>query len=141
MEIYLKISENIYKVLCNNKAFNMPKYHIFLLIIKELKSQLEGSSISFKPKLVNIYEINNLDIDEHTVQYDLSLIPSLQHQEEFLLWLSTFIEKITFNEKHQKIMQSHNPHQDEYALFYNEIFKVQASSTKALEDYLKVKKL
>lgn len=137
MDVYLKISEHIYKVLCNEKHLNITKYDMFLVIIKELRRQIKGTSIVFKAKLVNIYEADRIHTDENTIHYDLSLIPSLQHREEFLLWLCTFIEKITLTTRQKEMIASQNSQQDKYALFYNEIIKVQSSSTKALEDYLK----
>jgi hypothetical protein len=60
--------------------------------MKYIRSEIEGTEFKLK---YNFIELFSTPLDECKVKIDVSLIPSHNSKDEYILWLSGFIEKIT----------------------------------------------
>ncbi|MGH2031301.1 hypothetical protein [Acinetobacter baumannii] len=76
----------------------MPKY--LLLAEKISKNIKQDSSNNYLENLNNLLDFSgsllNLQ-DEVLLKFDSSLIPSYKNEEDFILWLADFIDRITID--------------------------------------------
>ncbi|USX73357.1 hypothetical protein NHY68_15825 [Acinetobacter baumannii] len=87
-----KISKNIKQDSSNNYLENLNN------LIIEIKKAITGTELKF---LYNNFldfggSLLNLQ-DEVLLKFDSSLIPSYKNEEEFILWLADFIDRITID--------------------------------------------
>ena len=94
MPQYLRLADNIYKVLDQNKLFTYDSQELINLIFRELRKILKDTDLKL---LVNFIDIEKglIKSQEGDSGFDLSLIPNYKNKGEFILWLAGFIEKIT----------------------------------------------
>lgn len=86
-----KISKNIKQDSSNNYLENLNN------LIIEIKKAITGTELKF---LYNFLDFSgsllNLQ-DEVLLKFDSSLIPSYKNEEDFILWLADFIDRITID--------------------------------------------
>lgn len=86
-----KISKNIKQDSSNNYLKNLNN------LIIEIKKAITGTELKF---LYNFLDFSgslfNLQ-DEVLLKFDSSLIPSYKNEEDFILWLADFIDRITID--------------------------------------------
>lgn len=86
-----KISKNIKQDSSNNYLKNLNN------LIIEIKKAITGTELKF---LYNFLDFGgsllNLP-DELPIKFDSSLIPSYKNEEDFILWLADFIDRITID--------------------------------------------
>ncbi|WEI17863.1 hypothetical protein PY247_16115 [Acinetobacter proteolyticus] len=95
MPQYLRIADNIYKRLEGENKFNTPLQECLNLIVKQLREELKDTDLKVKYQYIGFVDgFQHNPLDDH-LNVDVSLVPSHKNKDEFLLWLATFIEKIT----------------------------------------------
>ena len=99
MPQYLRIAEKVYKELKENKDFNNdPLENLNKLMIK-LRKEIKDSKLKLLYNFIDFEECLNKPNAECKIQLDISLIPTLKNEGEFILWLAGFIQRITTDGK------------------------------------------
>ncbi|MDC5514801.1 hypothetical protein OHX06_15660 [Acinetobacter baumannii] len=99
MPKYLLLAEKISKNIKQDSSSNYLKSLLKSLnnLIIEIKKAITGTELKF---LYNFLDFGgsllNLQ-DEVLLKFDSSLIPSYKNEEEFILWLADFIDRITID--------------------------------------------
>lgn len=99
MPQYLRIAEKVYKNLKDEKNFTQAPVEYINDLLKQIRKELKGTDMKL---IYNFIEFNsgfkNQLIDGY-LNIDVSLIPNYKYQDEYVLWLAGFIEKITVGGK------------------------------------------
>lgn len=99
MPQYLRIAEKVYKNLKDENKFTQAPVEYINYLLKQIRKELKGTNMKL---IYNFIEFNsgfkNQIIDGY-LNIDVSLIPNYKYQDEFVLWLAGFIEKITVGGK------------------------------------------
>ena len=99
MPQFLRIAEKVYKNLrSNNDGSNDPIENLNKLII-EIRKEIKGSKLKLLYNFIDFEECLNKPNEECKVKLDISLIPAIKNEDEFILWLAGFIERITTDGK------------------------------------------
>lgn len=61
----------------------------------QIRLAIKGSDYNLKHNYINFAENLTKPLSECSVKLDVSLIPPFSQEEEYVLWLAGFIEKIT----------------------------------------------
>ncbi|WP_228247953.1 hypothetical protein [Acinetobacter haemolyticus] len=99
MPRYLKIAEKVYKNLMDERKFSNKPVEYVNCLLREIRKEIKGTDMKL---MYNFIEFNSgfkNQIIEDYMNVDVSLIPNYKHQDEFILWLAGFIEKITIGGK------------------------------------------
>ncbi|WP_368571352.1 hypothetical protein [Acinetobacter haemolyticus] len=95
MPQYLRIAEKVYKELKENRELSSdPLENLNKLMIK-IRKEIKGTKVKLLYNFIDFEECLVKPNSECKVQLDISLIPTLKNEDEFILWLASFIEKIT----------------------------------------------
>lgn len=95
MPKYLLLAEKISKNIKQDSSSNYLKSLNNLII--EIKKAITGTELKF---LYNFLDFSGSLLnpqDEVLLKFDSSLIPSYKNEEEFILWLADFIDRITID--------------------------------------------
>ncbi len=95
MPKYLLLAEKISKNIKQDSSSNYLKRLNNLII--EIKKAITGTELKF---LYNFLDFSGSLLnpqDEVLLKFDSSLIPSYKNEEEFILWLADFIDRITID--------------------------------------------
>lgn len=99
MPQYLRIAEKVYKNLKDENKFTQAPAEYINALLKQIRKELKGTEMKL---MYNFIEFNsgfkNQIIDGY-LNIDVSLIPNYKYQDEYVLWLAGFIEKITIGGK------------------------------------------
>lgn len=95
MPQYLIFAENIYNKVKDEEMFSNDRIENMNTLIKYIRSEIEGTEFKLKYNFIDFIELFSTPLDECKVKIDVSLIPSHNSKDEYILWLSGFIEKIT----------------------------------------------
>ncbi|OJU53156.1 MAG: hypothetical protein BGN93_01175 [Acinetobacter sp. 39-4] len=99
MALFLQIAERVYKTLKDNKMLTTDNLenlnNLMLLIRKEIK----GTKLKLLYNFIDFEECQNKPNAECTVPIDISIIPPFKNEGEFILWLASFIQKVTTDGK------------------------------------------
>ncbi|WP_234951445.1 MULTISPECIES: hypothetical protein [Acinetobacter] len=101
MPQYLTLAENVIESIKEEGECESDRKIFFTLIILHVRKQLKTSHLKINQEVCNsIFEDENHIADVSTV--DLSLIPRIDNDGEFLLWLAGFIQQITIDENKEE---------------------------------------
>lgn len=95
----LRIAEKIYKKLNENKEFSNDPIENLNKLIVEIRQEIKGTKLKLLYNFIDFEECLNKPNHDCKVKLDISLIPSIKNEGEFILWLAGFIEKITTDGK------------------------------------------
>lgn len=95
----LCIAETVYKKLNENKEFSHDPIENLNKLILEIRQEIKGTKLKLLYNLIDFEECLNKPHHDCKVKLDISLIPNIKNQGEFILWLAGFIEKITTDGK------------------------------------------
>ncbi|MFV5642018.1 hypothetical protein [Acinetobacter pittii] len=95
MPQYLIFAENIYNKVKDEEMFSNDRIENMNTLMKYIRSEIEGTEFKLKYNFIDFIELFSTPLDECKVKIDVSLIPSHNSKDEYILWLSGFIEKIT----------------------------------------------
>ncbi|OTG88914.1 hypothetical protein [Acinetobacter sp. ANC 3813] len=97
MPQYLAIAEKVIESIKKHIPPKTSKEKLIPFIISEVRDNIGNTSFRLNEELCsNILSKNRILIGQRKV--DLSLVPKVEYEEEFLLWLAGFIEQITIDE-------------------------------------------
>ncbi len=102
MPQYIKLSEIIYRNVERNKDFRGDIINDLNMLMIELRAEIKKTRLKL---LVNCIDFNELMVNPlyaNELKLDLSIVPKSSNKEEFILWLATFIQKITVDEVQPK---------------------------------------
>ncbi|MCO8089140.1 hypothetical protein [Acinetobacter indicus] len=102
MPQYIKLSEIIYRNVEQNKDFRGDIINDLNMLMIELRAEIKKTRLKL---LVNCIDFNELMVNPlyaNELKLDLSIVPKSSNKEEFILWLATFIQKITVDEDQPK---------------------------------------
>lgn len=86
-----KINKNIKNKYSNNHLKNLNN------LILEIKKAIAGTELKFLYNFVN-FEGTVISVkNELPIRLDMSLIPRHKNEDEFILWLADFIDRITID--------------------------------------------
>ncbi|WP_224991889.1 hypothetical protein [Acinetobacter pittii] len=86
-----KINKNIKNKYSNNHLKNLNN------LIVEIKKAIAGTELKFLYNFVN-FEGTVISVkNELPIRLDMSLIPRHKSEDEFILWLADFIDRITID--------------------------------------------
>ncbi|MBJ8437780.1 hypothetical protein I6M64_10650 [Acinetobacter lactucae] len=95
MPKYLLLAEKINKNIRNKNSNNQFKNLNNLIL--EIKKAIAGTELKFLYNFVN-FEGTVISVkNELPVRLDMSLIPRHKNEDEFILWLADFIDRITID--------------------------------------------
>lgn len=95
MPQYLRIADNIYKRFLEEKKFNNSLQDYLNLIVKQLRIDLKDTDLRLKYNFIEFVDGFQANQSHGHLYVDISLVPNYKENDEFLLWLAGFIEKIT----------------------------------------------
>lgn len=64
-----------------------------------IRKAIKGTEFKLKYNFINFEECLNQFNKEKSVHIDLSLMPKFKNEDEFILWLAGFIERMTIEGK------------------------------------------
>ncbi|QHH95115.1 hypothetical protein FPL18_15410 [Acinetobacter gyllenbergii] len=99
MSLYVQIAEKIYKKLKENKEFSTDNLENLNTLIVEVRQEIKNSKLKLLYNFIDFEECLNNVNSECKNHLDISLIPIIKHEGEFILWLASFIQKITTDGK------------------------------------------
>ncbi|EEH69609.1 hypothetical protein HMPREF0023_0850 [Acinetobacter sp. ATCC 27244] len=95
MPQYLRIADNIYKRFEEENKFDTPLQDCLNLIVKQLREDLKDTNLKLIHNYIDFVEGFQDKPVKGQINVDVSLIPNHKNRDEFVLWLASFIEKIT----------------------------------------------
>lgn len=99
MPQFLRIAEKVYRNLQENKDTNNDPIEKLNTLIIEIRKEIKGTKLKLLYNFIDFEECLNKPNQECKVQLDISLIPKIKNEDEFILWLAGFIQRITTDGK------------------------------------------
>lgn len=95
MPRYLAIANKVYKKIKNDKLYTENTVENLNCLISEIRKAIKGTEFKLKHNFINFEECLSKPLAECEVKIDLSLMPRFKNEDEFILWLAGFIERMT----------------------------------------------
>ncbi|RLZ10901.1 hypothetical protein EAH57_00540 [Acinetobacter sp. 2JN-4] len=99
MPQFLRIAEKVYRNLQEKKDTNNDPIENLNILIIEIRKEIKGTKLKLLYNFIDFEECLNKPNQECKVQLDISLIPKIKNEDEFILWLAGFIQRITTDGK------------------------------------------
>ncbi len=99
MPKYLAIAEKVYKEIKKDNLFTEDTIQNLNCLISLIRKAIKGTEFKLKYNFINFEECLNHFNKEKSVHIDLSLMPKFKNEDEFILWLAGFIERMTIGGK------------------------------------------
>lgn len=99
MAQYLRIAENVYSQVNEIKDFNHDPLENLNKLMIEIRKEIKGSKLKLLYNFIDFEECLNKPNVECKIQLDISLIPTIKNEGEFILWLAGFIQRVTTDGK------------------------------------------
>lgn len=95
MPQYLKLAENIYANVKNSKGFIDEPTEDLNNLMLELRKEIKKTDFKILYNYINFEDLlmNSSDLP---LSLDISILPKSKNKTEYILWLASFIQKITF---------------------------------------------
>ncbi|OCY20127.1 hypothetical protein [Acinetobacter pittii] len=95
MPQYLVIAESVYRKVKENELFSDDSIENLNILMTFIRKEIAGSVFKLKYNFIDFEEALTTPLNECKVKIDLSLIPPFLQEDEYVLWLASFIERIT----------------------------------------------
>ncbi|AJB48793.1 hypothetical protein RR32_11960 [Acinetobacter nosocomialis] len=95
MPQYLAIAESVYRKVKEVKLFSDDTIENLNNLMIFIRKEITGSVFKLKYNYIDFEEALTKPLSECKVKIDVSLIPHHSMEEEYILWLAGFVEKIT----------------------------------------------
>jgi hypothetical protein len=96
MPQFLIIAEKVYKKYEENKnLFSDDLIEQLNNLISIIRQEIKGTPYKLKYNFIDFEECLNKPYQEGMVKLDVSLMPSYKNKCEYIMWLASFIERIT----------------------------------------------
>lgn len=89
------MADQVYKLFKQDNLFTNDINETLCLLMAQIRLSIKGTDYSLKHNYINFEEILTKPLCECSIKIDLSLIPHYSQEDEYILWLAGFIEKIT----------------------------------------------
>lgn len=99
MPQFLRIAEKVYKKLKDAKELSDDSIDNLNKLIIEIRKEIKGTKLKLLYNFIDFEECLTKPNQECKVKIDISLIPVIKNEGEFILWLAGFIERITTDGK------------------------------------------
>lgn len=99
MPQYLSIAEKIYKKLKERKELSTDSFENLNTLIIEIRKEIKSTKLKLLYNFIDFEECLNKRESECKIKLDISLIPIIKNEGEFILWLAGFIQRITTDGK------------------------------------------
>ncbi|WP_335958014.1 hypothetical protein [Acinetobacter bereziniae] len=99
MPQYLSIAEKIYNKLKESKEFSTDSLENLNILIIEIRKEIKSTKLKLLYNFIDFEECLNKHESECKIKLDISLIPNIKNEGEFILWLAGFIQRITTDGK------------------------------------------
>lgn len=95
MPQYLRIADNIYKRFEGDNKFIAPLEDCLNLVINQLREELRDTDLKLMYTQINFVKGFQEEPPSGHLNVFVSLVPNPENKDQFVLWLSNLIEKIT----------------------------------------------
>jgi len=95
MPQYLAIAESVYRKVKEVELFSDDTIENLNHLMIFIRKEISGTVFKLKYNYINFEEALIKPLNECQVKIDISLIPHPDMEDEYILWLAGFIEKIT----------------------------------------------
>lgn len=95
MSQYLVIAESVYRKVKENELFSDNSIENLNNLMTFIRKEIADSVLKLKYNFIDFEEAFTKPLSECKVKIDVSLIPHFLQEDEYVLWLAGFIEKIT----------------------------------------------
>ncbi|WP_336168469.1 hypothetical protein [Acinetobacter sp. 161(2023)] len=95
MPQFLLIAERVYKKSEEDKFFSKDIIEHLNSLINMIRQEIKGTPYRLKYNFIDFEECLNKPAEECAVKLDISLMPAFKNKGEYIMWLASFIEKIT----------------------------------------------
>ncbi|WP_224970627.1 hypothetical protein [Acinetobacter oleivorans] len=95
MPQYLMIAESVYRKVKENEFFSDDTIENLNNLMTFIRKEIVGTVFKLKYNYIDFNEAFTKPIHECKVKIDVSLVPHHDHENEYILSLAGFIEKIT----------------------------------------------
>jgi hypothetical protein len=94
MPKYLAVAEKVYKNIKKDSLFTNDLTQNLNCLISQIRKAIKGTEFKLKFNYIDFDEQFKSD-NECKFKIDLSVMPKFENEGEYLLWLASFIERIT----------------------------------------------
>ncbi|HIE0669496.1 hypothetical protein [Acinetobacter nosocomialis] len=95
MPQYLAIAESVYRKVKDVELFSDDTIENLNNLMIFIRKEITGSVFKLKYNYIDFEEALTKPLSECKVKIDVSLIPHHSMEDEYILWLAGFVEKIT----------------------------------------------
>ncbi|MDF3348489.1 hypothetical protein [Acinetobacter pittii] len=95
MTKFIAIAEKIYEEFEKKNLFSESTIEQLNNLVSAIRKELMGSSCKLKNNYIDFEECLNKPPDQCLVKLDISLMPKYKNKLEYIMWLASFIERIT----------------------------------------------
>ncbi|HCH8075228.1 TPA: hypothetical protein NJW64_003423, partial [Acinetobacter baumannii] len=95
MPKFLIIAEKVYKKLEEDKLFSDNLIEQLNNLVSIIRKEIKGTPCKLKYNFIDFEECLSKPLSECTIKLDMSLMPKYKNKGEYIMWLASFIERIT----------------------------------------------
>ena len=95
MSKFITIAEKIYKRFEENKLFSENLIEQLNNLVSIIRKEIKGTPCKLKYNFIDFEECLSKPLNECTIKIDMSLMPKYKNKGEYIMWLASFIERIT----------------------------------------------
>ncbi|MEQ1088814.1 hypothetical protein [Acinetobacter seifertii] len=95
MSKFITIAEKIYKRFEENKLFSDNLIEQLNNLVSIIRKEINGTPCKLKYNFIDFEECLSKPLNECAIKIDMSLMPKYKNKGEYIMWLASFIEKIT----------------------------------------------
>lgn len=96
---FLTIAERIYDKFEEDKLFSKNRIEHLNRLMSMIQQEIKDTPCKLKYNFIDFEECLTKPSQECAVKLDISLMPTCQYKGEYIMWLATFIERITVGGK------------------------------------------
>jgi len=95
MPKFLLIAEKVYKKFEEDKLFSDNLIEQLNNLVSIIRKEIKGTPCKLKYNFIDFEECLSKPLNECTIKIDMSLMPKYKNKGEYIMWLASFIERIT----------------------------------------------
>ena len=95
MPKFLIIAEKVYKKFEEDKLFSDNLIEQLNNLVSIIRKEIKGTPCKLKYNFIDFEECLNKPLNECSIKLDMSLMPKYKNKGEYIMWLASFIERIT----------------------------------------------
>ncbi|MCU4504620.1 hypothetical protein KTI78_15800 [Acinetobacter sp. WU_MDCI_Abxe161] len=99
MSLFLTLAEKIYRKLEIGKLFSKDPLEHLNCLMSMIRAEIKDTPCKLKYNFIDFEECLTKPSQQCVVKLDISLMPAYENKGEYILWLASFIERITVGGK------------------------------------------